>query len=91
MSETSQPSASPAKAAEDLAFLRDLAEAARQTPFGGGDYLIAAGGWFALASLVGGAGSLWPCTALGAFCVSNLRARLRGDARLSAAPRPRAR
>ena len=52
MSETSQPSASPAKAAEDLAFLRDLAEAARQTPFGGGDYLIAAGGWFALASIL---------------------------------------
>ncbi|MFM7690356.1 MAG: hypothetical protein ACKPAC_13010 [Alphaproteobacteria bacterium] len=52
MSETSRPSASPAQAAEDLAFLRDLAEAARNTPFGGGDYLIAAGGWFALASLV---------------------------------------
>ncbi|MFM7302358.1 MAG: hypothetical protein ACKO4X_03410, partial [Alphaproteobacteria bacterium] len=51
-SETSRPSASPAQAAEDLAFLRDLAEAARNTPFGGGDYLIAAGGWFALASLV---------------------------------------
>ena len=52
MSETSRPSASSSKAAEDLAFLRDLTEAARNTPFGGGDYLIAAGGWFALASLV---------------------------------------
>ena len=52
MSETSRPSAPSSKAAEDLAFLRDLTEAARNAPFGGGDYLIAAGGWFALASLV---------------------------------------
>ena len=52
MSETSQSSTPSAKAAEDLAFLRDLAEAARNTPFGGGDYLIAGGGWFSLASIL---------------------------------------
>jgi hypothetical protein len=52
MSETSHSSTSSAKAEEDLAFLRDLAEAARNTPFGGGDYLIAGGGWFALASIL---------------------------------------
>ena len=52
MSETSRPSDPSAKAAEDLAFLRDLAEAARNTPFGGGDYLIAGGGWFSLASIL---------------------------------------
>lgn len=44
MSETSRPSAPSSKAAEDLAFLRDLTEAARNAPFGGGDHLIAAGG-----------------------------------------------
>lgn len=52
MSETSRLSDPSAKAAEDLAFLRDLAEAARNTPFGGGDYLIAGGGWFSLASIL---------------------------------------
>ena len=52
MSETSQSSTPSAKAAEDLAFLRDLAEAARNTPFCGGDYLIAGGGWFSLASIL---------------------------------------
>ena len=46
---TSVPSVQPA---EDLAFLRDLAEAGRDAPFAGGDYLVAGGGWFALASLV---------------------------------------
>jgi hypothetical protein len=52
MSETSRPTGPSSKAAEDLAFLRDLAEAGRNAPFGGGDYLIAAGGWFVLASVV---------------------------------------
>jgi hypothetical protein len=70
MSETSRPSDPSAKAAEDLAFLRDLAEAARNTPFRGGDYLIAAGGWFALASLVvwlGAQGVLGPSRSLAYF------------------------
>ncbi|MCA3287013.1 MAG: hypothetical protein ING09_10715 [Roseomonas sp.] len=70
MSETSQPSTSSAKVAEDLAFLRDLAEAARNTPFRGGDYLIAAGGWFALASLVvwfGAQGVFGPSRSLAHF------------------------
>jgi hypothetical protein len=70
MSETSRLSDPSAKAAEDLAFLRDLAEAARNTPFGGGDYLIAGGGWFALASLVvwlGAQGVLGPSTSLAHF------------------------
>jgi hypothetical protein len=70
MSETSRPSDPSAKAAEDLAFLRDLAEAARNTPFRGGDYLIAAGGWFALASLVvwlGAHGVLGPSRSLAYF------------------------
>lgn len=70
MSETSRPSDPSAKAAEDLAFLRDLAEAARNTPFRGGDYLIAAGGWFALASLVvwlGALGVLGPSRSLAYF------------------------
>jgi hypothetical protein len=70
MSETSRLSDPSAKAAEDLAFLRDLAEAARNTPFRGGDYLIAAGGWFALASLVvwlGAQGVLGPSKSLAHF------------------------
>jgi hypothetical protein len=70
MSETSRLSDPSAKAAEDLAFLRDLAEAARNTPFRGGDYLIAAGGWFALASLVvwlGAQGVLGPSRSLAYF------------------------
>lgn len=70
MSETSRPSDPSAKAAEDLAFLRDLAEAARNAPFRGGDYLIAAGGWFALASLVvwlGAQGVLGPSRSLAYF------------------------
>jgi hypothetical protein len=70
MSETYRPSDPSAKAAEDLAFLRDLAEAARNTPFRGGDYLIAAGGWFALASLVvwlGAQGVLGPSRSLAYF------------------------
>jgi len=52
MSEPSRPSAPSPQPADDLAFLRGLAESGFDTPFGGGDYLIAAGGWFALASLV---------------------------------------
>jgi len=70
MSETSRPSDPSAKAAEDLAFLRDLAEAARNTPFRGGDYLIAAGGWFALASILvwlGAQGVLGPSRSLAYF------------------------
>jgi hypothetical protein len=57
MSDTTRPTASPAHAVEDLAFLRDLAESGRDAPFGGGDYLIAGGGWFALASLIIWAGA----------------------------------
>ena len=57
MSDTTRPTASPAHAVEDLAFLRDLAESGRDAPFGGGDYLIAGGGWFALASLIVWAGA----------------------------------
>jgi len=53
MSETSRTSVvPPSDPSGDLAFLRSLAEAGRDAPFGGGDYLIAGGGWFALASLV---------------------------------------
>ena len=53
MSETSRTSVvPPSDPSGDLAFLRGLAEAGRDAPFGGGDYLIAGGGWFALASLV---------------------------------------
>lgn len=52
MSETIRPAASSPTSAEDLAFLRELAESGRDAPFGGGDYLIAGGGWFALASFV---------------------------------------
>jgi hypothetical protein len=40
----------------DVAYLRELAEAGRQTPPDGGPYLVAGGGWFALASLAIGAG-----------------------------------
>lgn len=51
MSESTRtaPASSPA---DDLAFLRALAESARDVPFSGGDYFIAGGAWFALASLV---------------------------------------
>ena len=52
MSQSNRPSVPSAQPADDLAFLRDLAEAGRDVPFGGGDYLVAGGGWFALASLV---------------------------------------
>jgi len=52
MSEPSRPSAPAPQPADDLAFLRGLAESGRDAPFGGGDYLIAGGGWFALASLI---------------------------------------
>ena len=52
MSESARPAVPSAQPADDLAFLRHLAESGRDAPFGGGDYLIAGGGWFALASLV---------------------------------------
>ena len=42
--------------ASDVAYLRELAEAGRQAPPDGGPYLVAGGGWFALASLAIGAG-----------------------------------
>lgn len=42
--------------AEDVAFLRGMAEAGRQAPPDGGPYLVAGGGWFALASLAIGLG-----------------------------------
>ncbi|MFM7707279.1 MAG: hypothetical protein ACKO9D_04540, partial [Gammaproteobacteria bacterium] len=57
MSESARPAIPSVQPAEDLAFLRDLAESGRDAPFGGGDYLIAGGGWFALASLVVWAGA----------------------------------
>ena len=40
----------------DVAYLRELAESGRQAPPDGGPYLVAGGGWFALASLAIGAG-----------------------------------
>jgi len=40
----------------DIAYLRELAEAGRQSPPDGGPYLAAGGGWFALASLAIGLG-----------------------------------
>jgi len=52
MSQSNHSSVPSARPAEDLAFLRDLAESGRDAPFAGGDYLVAGGGWFALASLV---------------------------------------
>jgi hypothetical protein len=42
--------------ASDVAYLRELAESGRQAPPDGGPYLVAGGGWFALASLAIGAG-----------------------------------
>lgn len=47
--ETSSPTS-------DVAYLRELAEAGRQAPPDGGPYLVAGGGWFALASLAIGLG-----------------------------------
>ena len=64
MSESPRPSVPSAQPADDLAFLRGLAEAGRDAPFAGGDYLITGGGWFALASLV-----VW-CGAQGLFGLS---------------------
>ena len=47
--ETSSPTS-------DVAYLRELAEAGRQAPPDAGPYLVAGGGWFALASLAIGLG-----------------------------------
>ncbi|MFM7626695.1 MAG: hypothetical protein ACKO7G_09560, partial [Gammaproteobacteria bacterium] len=57
MSESARPAVPSVQPAEDLAFLRDLAESGRDAPFGGGDYLIVGGGWFARASLIVWAGA----------------------------------